>query len=110
MSLSVRRSTPAPGSTSSRKCRLPVKMASTFASAIPIKRINPGENLILPQDPGFIIAEDFDLDRLRRSYLKKTIAKAGSSKNLTERDFEFLAEDVKKDVTYIKAAIQELNI
>lgn len=76
----------------------------------PNQEDKPGVNLILPADPSLIIAEDFDLDRLRRSYLKKSIAKVGSSKNLTENDIEFLAADMKKDVAYVKKTIEELGI
>lgn len=76
----------------------------------PNKEDKPGENLILPENPGLIIAEDVDLDHLRRSYLKKTIAKVGSSANLTEQDYDFLAADIKKDVAYVRKAIEELGI
>ena len=76
----------------------------------PNREDKPGENLILPENPGLIIAEEFDLDRLRRSYLKKTIAKVGSSQNLTKRDLEFLAADIKRDVSYVERTIAEMGI
>lgn len=76
----------------------------------PNREDKPGENLILPSDPSLIVAEEFDLERLRRSYLKKSIAKIGSSQNLTENDLDFLAADMKKDVAYVKKTIEELGI
>lgn len=76
----------------------------------PNREDKPGENVILPSDPSMIVAEEFDLERLRRSYLKKSIAKIGSSQKLTENDLDFLAADMKKDVAYVKKTIEELGI
>jgi cysteine synthase len=76
----------------------------------PDKEDKPGKNLILPENPGLIVAEEFDLERLRRSYLKKTVSKVGSSKNLTEQDYDFLAADIKKDVAYVRKTLAELGV
>lgn len=60
----------------------------------------PGTNIILPKDPGLFRVKDVDMDHLRRSLIKKALAKTGTSP--TEEDIVFLAEETKTDAAYIK--------
>lgn len=76
----------------------------------PNKEDKPGENLIIPSDPGLIVTEEIDLNRLRRSYIKKSVAKIQSSENLTAEDMEYLAAETKTDVDYVKEALKNLGI
>lgn len=64
----------------------------------------PGENLILPKDPSFIKAEEADLNHFRQSLIKKSVKKAGVEVP-TEADLQFLAEETKTDVEFVKKTL-----
>lgn len=66
----------------------------------------PGENIILPADPSLIKYKEADINRFRRSLIKKAVKKAGTE--LTDADFKFLAEETKTDVEFVKKTVAEL--
>ena len=67
----------------------------------------PGENIVFPKDPGFIRAQDADLNHFRQSRIKKACKKAGVTDmtTLTAADLDFLAEETKTDVDFVKATL-----
>lgn len=65
----------------------------------------PGENIVLPKDPSFIKCKDADLDRMRKSLIKK--ACAARNPNPTEEDIAFLAEETMTDAAFVKAALEK---
>jgi len=75
----------------------------------PVAEDNPGVNIVLPKDPSYIKAQDADINRFRKSLIKKAITKAGVSE-LTDADYEFLAVETKTDVDFVKKAIDELGL
>ncbi len=66
----------------------------------------PGTNIILPANPGLIKCKDADLNHFRKSLIKKAVKKAGVEP--TQADLEFLAEETKTDVEFVKKALEEL--
>lgn len=64
----------------------------------------PGENIILPKDPGFVQHKDADLNRFRQSLINKAVKKAGVEK-LTDEDLKFLAVETKTDVDFVKKTL-----
>lgn len=64
----------------------------------------PGENLILPENPGMIKHKLADIDHFRKSMIKKTCQKFGITEPSKE-DIEFLAADTKTDVEFVKAVL-----
>lgn len=66
----------------------------------------PGVNIILPANPGLIKCKDADLNHFRKSLIKKSVKKAGVEP--TQADLEFLAEETKTDVEFVKKALEEL--
>lgn len=76
----------------------------------PNKEDKPGENLILPEHPGLIVAEDMDLNHLRRSYIKKAVAKLKSADELTDEDMAYLADETKTDEKFVKETLAELGL
>ncbi|WP_416197843.1 MAG: 2-amino-4-oxopentanoate thiolase subunit OrtB [Sporanaerobacter sp.] len=74
----------------------------------PIEEI-PGENIILPKDPSYIEIEEVDLDKLKKSYIKKCIENFKVGK-VTEEDFKFLEEDSKSDAKFVKNVLDELGV
>ena len=65
----------------------------------------PGVNIVLPKDPSFIKCKEADLDRMRRSLIKK--ACAAHNPNPTEEDIAFLAEETMTDAAFVKAALEQ---
>ncbi|MDZ4654293.1 MAG: 2-amino-4-oxopentanoate thiolase subunit OrtB [Coriobacteriia bacterium] len=53
----------------------------------------PGTSIIIPERPEQIRAKDFDLGKLRRSYVRNALAHAPEGYVPTADDIEFLAED-----------------
>ncbi len=64
----------------------------------------PGENLILPKDPSYIRAIDADLNRFRKSLIKKSCEKYGVTEP-TEEDLIFLAEETKTNIEFVKETL-----
>ncbi|MCT4595141.1 MAG: 2-amino-4-oxopentanoate thiolase subunit OrtB [Anaeromicrobium sp.] len=67
----------------------------------------PGENIILPKDPSYIKANDIDLNKLKRSYIKNCIEK-NPNVSVTKEDIEFLAEDTKSSVEFVESILKEI--
>jgi hypothetical protein len=53
----------------------------------------PGKSIIIPERPEQIRAKDFDLGRMRRSYVRNALSHAGEGYVPTAADIEFLAAD-----------------
>ncbi len=69
----------------------------------------PGTNIILPADPGLIKCKDADLNHFRKSLIKKAVKKSGVAvADLKDADLNFLAEETKTDVDFVKKALEEL--
>lgn len=68
----------------------------------------PGENIVLPREPGLIRARDLDLNKIRKSYIKNCLAN-NEGVEITDKDIEFLAEDTKSDMEFVKETIKELK-
>ena len=69
----------------------------------------PGTNIILPADPGLIKCKEADINRFRRSLIKKAVKKSGVAvADLKDADLNFLADETKTDVDFVKKALEEL--
>ena len=69
----------------------------------------PGKNIVLPKDPSFVMIQDLDLNRTRRSYIRNAI----NNMNITEvnnEDLEFLAKDTKSSLEFVKGILDELGV
>lgn len=69
----------------------------------------PGENIVLPKDPSYIKIEEVDLEKLKKSYIRNCIENAKSGK-VTREDLEFLAEDSKSNIEFVKNVLDELGV
>lgn len=67
----------------------------------------PGKSIVLPAHPSLIKARDFNTDHMRHSLIKNAIATVDHEP--TEGDIAFLAEEVNRDVEYVKAVLKELK-
>ena len=65
----------------------------------------PGKSVIIPEHPSLIKAKDMDLDRQKRSLIKGNLRKY--TMNPTEEDYKYLAEETRKDVEWVKKAVEE---
>ena len=70
----------------------------------PAEEDKPGTNLILPANPGLMKHKVADINRFRKSLIKKAVKKAGVKP--TDADLEFLAVETKTDVDFVKAALE----
>lgn len=67
----------------------------------------PGKSVIIPSHPSLIKHKDMDLDRQKKSLIKGNLRKYGTE--LSEADYEYLCEETKKDMEWVKAAVEELK-
>lgn len=67
----------------------------------------PGKSVIIPEHPSLIKAKDMDLDRQKRSLIKGNLRKY--TMNPTEEDYKYLAEETRKDVEWVKKAVEEVK-
>ncbi len=69
----------------------------------------PGTAIVIPERLEQIRATDFDLTRMRRSYIRNALAHAGEGYEPTPADIEFLAADTNTDPSFVEAAIAALK-
>jgi len=69
----------------------------------------PGKSIVIPERPEQIRAKDFDLSKLRRSYVRNALAHAGEGYAPTSEDIEFLAVDTNSDAASIEAIVASLK-
>lgn len=67
----------------------------------------PGKSVIIPEHPSLIKATDMDLDRQKKSLIKANLKKY--TMDPTEEDYQYLAEETKKDVDWVKKAVEEIK-
>lgn len=66
----------------------------------------PGKNLILPSHPSLIRVKEQDMDRMKRSLIKKAVNTYKVTP--TPEDIKFLAEETKSDEKYVKEVLASL--
>lgn len=69
----------------------------------------PGKNIILPDNPGMFNCKDADLDHMRKNMIKRSALRAKGNMP-TREDLEFLAEDTRTDVEYVRKVLKEAGI
>ena len=67
----------------------------------------PGKSVVIPSHPSLIKCKDMDLDRQKRSLIRGNLRRYGVE--LTEQDYEYLCEETKKDMEWVKATVEELK-
>lgn len=67
----------------------------------PDKEDKPGVNLVLPKDPSYLRIQEADIKRFRESLIKKSCKKHGVT-NPTAEDLQFLADETKTDIEFVK--------
>ena len=68
------------------------------------KEDKPGVNLVLPKHPSYLRIEEADIKRFRESLIKKSCKKHGVT-NPTAEDLQFLADETKTDIEFVKNAL-----
>lgn len=71
----------------------------------PTKNV-PGETIIIPDHPDQIHLNEIDLNRIRKSYVRRTLKRAGSYVP-TEVDIAFLASDARCTEAFVQSVIDE---
>jgi hypothetical protein len=57
----------------------------------------PGKNIIFPEHGGLLKHKTLDMDDLRKSYLKRY-----KNMELSEKDYQFLCDELRIDITKLK--------
>jgi len=88
----------------------------TFAkeNGIEVRRGNPkesvpGKTIVIPESVDQIEVEDFDIEKIRYSYIENAI-KMTEGYVATREDILFLAEDSKTTFDYVRETVESLNI
>ena len=68
----------------------------------------PGRLIVIPERPEQIRAKDFDLAKMRRSYVRNALQHAPEGYVPTDEDIEFLAVDTNSDAASVEAIVSEL--
>ncbi len=68
----------------------------------------PGVNIILPEHPNRIQAQDLDLNKTRKSLIKN--AAKQTTDTITSAEIQFLAEEVNEDENFVRAALKDLGV
>ena len=74
----------------------------------PAEEAKPGEDVVLPATPGMIKVRDADLNHFRESLIKKAVKKANVTP--TDADLQFLAEETKTDIAFVKNTLEKLGL
>ncbi|TDB37997.1 MAG: PLP-dependent lyase/thiolase [Actinobacteria bacterium] len=69
----------------------------------------PGKSIIIPERPEQIRAKDFDLAKMRRSYVRNALSHAPEGYVPTDADIAFLAEDTNSDTATVEETIAGLK-
>ena len=69
----------------------------------------PGTSIVIPERPEQIRAKDFDLARMRRSYVRNALQHAGEGYAPTAEDIEFLAADTHSTPEATERIVAELK-
>ena len=88
----------------------------TFAkeNGIEVRRGDPKENIpgkviVIPERVDQIEVEDIDMEKIRHSYIERAM-KMTESYVPTQDDIQFLAEDSKSSIDYVRETLESLNI
>jgi hypothetical protein len=69
----------------------------------------PGKVIVIPERPEQIQAKDFDLARMRKSYVRNALRNAPEGYLPTAADIAFLAADTNMDAAAVEAILAELK-
>jgi hypothetical protein len=66
----------------------------------------PGENIILPANPGLIAPKEIDTDYLRQSLIRNSLKRLPEGATLTSDDINFLADETRTNASYVLGRIE----
>ncbi len=69
----------------------------------------PGEVIVIPEGIEQIHADDFDVARMRKSYVRNALKNAPEGYAPTDEDIDFLAADTNSDAAAVRAILAELG-
>lgn len=69
----------------------------------------PGESIILPEHPSMIKVRHADLERMYKSYIKKSVHHV-NAEHATQADIDYLMIETKSDETFVIDYLQELGV
>jgi cystathionine beta-synthase len=68
----------------------------------------PGSVIVIPETPEQIRAKDFDIAKMRRSYVRNALSHAPEGYAPIAEDIEFLAADTNSDAVSVERIVADL--
>lgn len=69
----------------------------------------PGKNIILPSHPSSIKCKYYDLNKLKKSYIKNSVKHVNAT-SANEKDIQFLIDETRTSREFVIEALKNLNI
>jgi cysteine synthase len=69
----------------------------------------PGQRIVIPQQPEQLAVVDVDLDQVRRSYLRHALESLPEGAQPDEMDIKFLADETHTTSSYVQEVMDELQ-
>ncbi len=69
----------------------------------------PGKTIVIPEDLSQLQAVEFDMEKLKRSYLKNAVNNTGV-KEVGARELQYLAEETRSTVDFVSNTLAEMGI
>ncbi|WP_123054281.1 2-amino-4-oxopentanoate thiolase subunit OrtB [Clostridium sp. JN-1] len=73
------------------------------------KEDTPGKNIILPEHPSLIKTKYFDMNKLKKSYIKNAV-KQVQTVTANENDIQYLIDETKSNRQFVTQVLKDLNI
>lgn len=75
----------------------------------PSEEDKPGENIIIPANPGLLQHQELDIMHLRKRFVQKAVAEKNIAvKDLTEGDIAFMAAETKMSEEWVKEVLSAI--
>lgn len=69
----------------------------------------PGESIILPENPNMIKVRYADLEKMKKSYIRKSVAHV-SATHASKEDIDYLVKETKSSDVFVEEYLNELGI
>ena len=94
----------------------PVNIPNNFARqmGVEVRRgdprgSKPGVSVVIPEHPRQMAVVDVDLDRVRRSYLRRAAESLTEGERLTDADLNYLVAETRSSRVYVEETINDVR-
>lgn len=69
----------------------------------------PGERIVIPKHPSQLTVVDVDLNHVRKSYIRNAVRSLAEDDELSDVDFQFLADETRSSQHDVKETVNEMR-